>query len=322
MGYLTKYGSAWGAIPMTGGVVHWVAPADSYTVDGRSYPASDANDGLSPERAVRRISQAVSNATASAGDVIALLPGTHTTTAALAASKAGLTFVGLPYIPTDDDDYAIPKATITGTAAIGVAVTAADNSFHNIRFLPVTQYQAVTFTTAADNLLFKNCYIDLKTATAHANTKGIAATGATQAPRNLRILNCFIEQANAGVSNGYAVDIGAAINCVMSKCFIWNHGSNASATAWATAVKINDNAYAIFRDNIFQSSAVGTGCTKVFEGVTHTAAGAVMFLRNVTTVQTGALLIDDFAAADCDICNNYVSTVAGGTGGTLITATT
>lgn len=322
MAFLTKYGSLWGAIPMTAGQVHWVAPGDSYTVDGKSYSASDGNDGLSPERALRRISQAVTNATANAGDVIALLPGTHTTTAALAASKAGLTFIGLPYVPTDDDDYAVPKATITGTGAIGVAVTAADVQFHNIRFLPVTQFQAVTYTTAADNLLFKNCLIDLKTATAHADTKGITGTGATQAPRNLRFLNCYLEQANSGTTNGYAIDVSAAINFVISKCLILNHGSNASATAWATAVKINDNAYGICKDNIVQSTAVGTGITKVFEGVTHTAAGAIMFLRNVSTVQTGCLLIDDFAAADCDLCNNYVSTVAGGTGGTLITATT
>jgi hypothetical protein len=31
---------------------------------------------------------------------------------------------------------------------------------------------------------------------------------------------------------------------------------------------------------------------------------------------------DDFAAADMDLCLNYVATVAGGTGGTLITAST
>jgi hypothetical protein len=277
---------------------------------------------LSPERAVLTIAQAVSNATASAGDVICLLPGTHTTASALAASKAGLTFVGLPYAQSDDDDYAIPKATITGTGAIAVAVTGADNAFYNIRFLPVTQFQAVTFTAAANNLLFKNCYIDLKTATAHANTKGICGTAATVAPRNLRFANCYIEQANAGTSNGYAIDVGATINFLISKCLIVNHGSNASATAWATAVKINDNAYGLVRDNIVQSTAVGVGITKVFEGVTHTAAGAVMFLRNVSTVQTSCLLIDDFAAADVDLCLNYVSTVAGGTGGTLITAST
>jgi hypothetical protein len=322
MSFLTRYGTQFGAIPMTAGNVWWVAPSTSYTVAGNTYHADGGNTGLSPESAFSTLAQAVSAATANNGDVIALLPGTHTTASALAVSKAGLTFVGLPYLPTDSDDYTVPKATITGTGAIAVAVSAADCEFHNIRFVPVTQFQAVTYTAAANNLTFKNCMIDLKTATAHANTKGITGVAATTAPRNLRFLNCYMEQANAGTTNGYAIDVGAAINFVIAKCLILNHGSNASATAWSTAVKINDNAYGIVRDNIVQSTAVGVGITKVFEGVTHTAAGAVMFLRNVTTVQTSCLLIDDFAAADVDLCLNYVSTVAGGTGGTLITAST
>jgi hypothetical protein len=89
MGYLTKYGSMWGAIPMTGGQVFWVAPAASYTVDGRAYSASDDNDGLSPERALRTVNRACALATASVGDVIALLPGAHVTPTAAAVSKAG-----------------------------------------------------------------------------------------------------------------------------------------------------------------------------------------------------------------------------------------
>jgi hypothetical protein len=37
MAFLTKYGTAWGALPMTGGSIIWVAPAASYQVDGRTY---------------------------------------------------------------------------------------------------------------------------------------------------------------------------------------------------------------------------------------------------------------------------------------------
>jgi hypothetical protein len=83
---------------MSMGKTIFVAPSASYTVGGNAYSASDDNDGLSPERAKLTISGAITNATANAGDVIALLPGTHTSAAA-ALSKAGLTFVGLPYFP-------------------------------------------------------------------------------------------------------------------------------------------------------------------------------------------------------------------------------
>jgi hypothetical protein len=60
---------------------------------------SDGNDGLSPERPLATIAQAIANCTANVGDVIVLLPGTHNATtlagstaaAALAFSKAGIT---------------------------------------------------------------------------------------------------------------------------------------------------------------------------------------------------------------------------------------
>ncbi len=64
MGYVTKYGSFWGFVPQTSGNVHWVAPAATYTLEGRAYSASDGNDGLSPERALLTLNQAITNATA------------------------------------------------------------------------------------------------------------------------------------------------------------------------------------------------------------------------------------------------------------------
>ena len=61
MGYITKYGTIWGNIPNTGGRVFWVSPADTYTVDGKTYRASDNADGLSPERAKRTINDVLDN---------------------------------------------------------------------------------------------------------------------------------------------------------------------------------------------------------------------------------------------------------------------
>src|SRR3990167_3407471 len=96
MAYLTKFGSLWGAIPQTAGRVFWVAPTASYTVDGRAYSASDDNDGLSPEKALVTIDRAWNLVTANVGDVIVLLPGTHSPAASIAADIAGVTMMGLP----------------------------------------------------------------------------------------------------------------------------------------------------------------------------------------------------------------------------------
>jgi hypothetical protein len=322
MGFMRRYGTQWGAIPMTAGQVFWVAPAASYTVDGRAYIASDGNDGLSPERALLTIGRAIALATANVGDVIALLPGAHTTASAAGASKAGLTFVGLPYMPTSDGLEGIPPVSITGTGAIGVAVTAADNTFVNIKFVPVTQFQALTFTTAADRLRFKHCMVDMTGVTGHASTKGICATGATQAPRGLRIQGCLLKAGVATTSSGYVLDIGAATDVIMEQSTIFHDGFVASAAAWAVAVKINDGAQGVFRDNDWIAANVAVAVTKFVEAVAMTGAGTFQMFRNFTTVNTSGLLFDDFAAADVDLCNNYVATVAGGTGGTLITVTT
>ena len=161
MGMITKFGTQWGMLPQTAGRVFFVGPGSStvstVTIEGRTYPMSDGNDGLSPERPLSTIAQAISNATASVGDVIALLPGTHnastqgaqTAAAALAFSKAGITVVGLPYSPSYPSFGQQPQAIISAPAAIVPAVvTAADVVFLNCGFLAVTGKAAMSFTTA------------------------------------------------------------------------------------------------------------------------------------------------------------------------------
>jgi hypothetical protein len=326
MALVTKYGSIYGALPMTAGQVIWVAPSASYTVNGQTYTASDVNRGDRPERAKLTLDAAYALCQANGGDVIALLPGLHTLAASLAASTAGVTVVGVPYFP----DQAVnglassyPPATITTSAADeAINVTAADHTFVNVRFLPVTQQKAVDFTTAAHRLTFRHCYIDLTTATAHANTRGIHATGATQAPNRVSFQGCVIEESNAGTSNGAAIELGAALNFLVERCLIRKLLRTSSA-AWAVAVQMQDNCTGTIRDNDVQAigGAAGDAITKGFAGVTHTAAAAVLCARNVKSVNVTALF-DDWAAADLDLANNYTATVAGGTGGTLITTTT
>src|SRR3989304_551054 len=81
MAYITKFGGFWGMLPQTSGRIFWVAPSATYTVEGRTYAASDGNDGLSPERAFRTVDYAVGQTTANVGDVLVLLPGSHSVSA-------------------------------------------------------------------------------------------------------------------------------------------------------------------------------------------------------------------------------------------------
>jgi len=325
--FLTKYGTLWGQLPHTTGSVYWVAPSDTYTVDGRAYTASNDNDGLSPERAVRTPNHVVTNlATANVGDVVALLPGTHTLTASVALNKAGLTFIGVPYLPDPRVERGCASSpqtilTISATDEI-VNVTAADNAFINLVIRPITAATGINFTTAANRLLFRDCLIDMKTPAGHASTRGIAATGATQAPDRVVIQNCDFVEDNAGTSQGVAVEFAATTNLRFERNTVYKELA-ASSAAWAVAVQFQDNCTGIVRDNdvMCVGGAAGDAITKGFNGVTHTSAAAILFARNYKGVNV-TLLFDDWAAADVDLANNYTATVAGGTGGTLITATT
>lgn len=331
MALLTRYGTQWGAIPMTAGKIIWVAPttapgsvaSGSYVVGGQTYSASNNNSGLSPENAVATINQAQSLVTAGSGDVIALLPGTHTATAAVAASTAGVSYIGLPYGPTSDRLEGICQVSVTGTASDIFAVTASDIGFYNINFIPITAKNGVTFTAAAHNLRFKHCSLDMRTPVGNAATKGWVATGATQAPRHLRIQGCYILAGSATTSQSYAIDVGAAFPWLIENSTFFHDGTVASVTAWLVAIKVNDNANGVIRDNEFVNSALGgAGVTKWLEAVAMTGISVVHASRNIMGINTGGLLLDDFAAADVDLALNYIATVAGGTGGTLITATT
>ncbi len=326
MAILTQYGTIFGHLPHTLGRLFFVAPSASYTVNGRTYTASDANSGLRPEKALLTLSQAVTLATANVGDVIGLLPGTHTVTASVALSKAGLTIMGLPYFPdprVDRGAGTVPQVILTTSATDEIAnITAADIALINLRIRPITAATAIDFTTAADRLLVRDCVVDMKTPAGHASTRGIAATGATQAPDSVKIQNCTFIEDNAGTSQGVAVEFAAATNLVMERCTIFKEYA-ASSAAWAIAVQFQDNCTGIVRDNDVMAAggAAGDAITKGFNGVTHTLAAALLCARNYKGVNV-TLLFDDWAGADVDLANNYTATVAGGTGGTLITATT
>lgn len=208
MGYITKYGSFWGLIPQTSGRVFWVANADSYTVEGRTQPASDNNDGLSPERAVRTIDYAVGLTSANVGDVIVLLPGSHTVTATVTVDVAGITIVGIPgnsLLPGDRANSGASRARsqITTSEAAGIifTVTAADVEIAYLHFNAITQGQCVSISNAADRAFVHDCTFAV-VGTASSTSYAInfpLGTGTTTNNDNSVIRNCyFLVSGNQG----------------------------------------------------------------------------------------------------------------------------
>lgn len=309
MGFLTKYGSIWGAVPMTGGKVLWVAPSATYTVDGRSYSASDGNDGLSPERALLTLDYAVGLCTANAGDVICLLPGDHSWSASVALDVAGVSVVGMPYRP-EVANFVRPKTTITTTATDEIInITAANCSIMNLRVIPVSTVAGIDFSAAADNLHVVDCSFDMATPAVNSGTKGIAATGAAS---NVLIESCYFECDGA---QGAAIAAGAIIDSVIQDCVIV-----LSAGTWAASVT---TAAAVDRLIIRRCGwhAGNATITAAILGTTGGTASAVA-VWDCRFPDSATVAVDTFDAGTAELAENYQAGVGATDGGVLVVAIT
>jgi hypothetical protein len=313
MGYLTKYGTSWGSVPQTTGNVYFVAPATSYTVDGRAYPASDGNDGLSPERALATIAQAITNATADVSDVIALLPGTHTSASNVAVSKSGLTFVGVHptsrFSPHIRPNPLASKVNWTSTfAGNAVTVTAADTTFIGINMIPLTARSFMGFSAAATRLSVVDCALTLS-ASASTSTKGFVASGAADLVSfvNLSVLNTIGAQ-------GPCLDLTGCTHFLVDKPTV-----HVDTGSWAVAVQMGAGSQGLIRDGHWNCS--GTAMTIGIDGTGVAVAKAVVIQGNQVGVSPGAGFVKNFTSTDAEVGFNYIATIGAGTGGTLVTVT-
>lgn len=312
MAALTSYGALWGAIPVTSGNVYWVAAGASYTIAGRTYSASDSHDGLAPDRAMLTLDAAIGKCTASAGDVIVLLPGAHSWSASAAADVAGITITGLP---AGKGNFVRPRTSITTTAGDEIInVTAADIEIAHLRIIPVTTKAGIDFTTAAHRLYVHDCSIDLATAAANTGTKGIAATTAAQAPAHVLIEDIYVDCDGA---QGPAIEVGDALDYVVRRVTIQQ-----SAGTWAAAMSGSGvtNQRGLWKDNTLLAQA-GSTMTIGIRGSDLTSVSSVAFIGNFFSDDV-TVAIDDYGAGDAVVAENYKGSIGGGSGGALVTVIT
>lgn len=307
MGYITKYGTQWGAIPQTAGRVFWVAPSASYTVEGRAYSASDDNDGLSPERALLTPDRAWNLVTADVGDVIVLLPGSHSTSGSIAADIAGVTMMGLSSGAGNVLRQKVILGAVTGNQ--NVNVTAADIEISYIHFIPVTADSAVDLSAAADRLHIHHCSFDMATPAASTGTIGIDAIGAAS---NVLVDHCYFECDGA---QGAAIVATALLDSKIEDCEFLQ-----SAGTWAAAIVTGAGTDRLY---IKRCTFDCTG-TAMTIGINGTAAnqpsGVIMYDNRFGSLVTVG--IDGFGAAEAEIAENYAAGIGSTDGGVLITAIT
>jgi len=307
MSFLTQYGSFWGFIPTTHGRIFFVAPSDSYTIEGRAFSASDNNSGLSPEKALRTVGRAQELVAADVGDVVVLLPGTHTLTATLSLNKAGVTYTGLP---CGKGNPLLPRTSLTGSGAIDLAaVSAARIEIAHMNIIPVTAQDAFDLAVGADGFHMHDFLLDFTTPAASTSTVGLASPGAC----NGILIEDFSVLCDGAQGNAFVMT--ATLNSIIRRgVFTLTAGTWASsiiAGAGTSGLLIADCDWRVY----------GTALTVAVNGTGATIASGVEVrgcrFGNLVTVP-----IDGFDAAECTLVGNVKAGVGAGDGGTAITAIT
>ena len=304
---ITKYGTQWGAIPQTAGRVLWVAPAASYAVDGRTYTASDNNDGLSPERALVTINRAWDLVRANEGEVIVLLPGTHSPTASITADVAGVTMIGLPGGRGHFRKQRASIAAVTGDQNLNV--TAADIELAYLHFIPVTADTAIDASSAATRMHVHNCSFDMATPAVSTGTKAIEYLGAAA---DGIIEECYFHSDGA---QGEAVATLSAVRLTIRRNEIY-----LSAGTWAAAMRTGAAADGVLiYENYFHAG--DATITAGILGTTGGTASAVAAWRNIFP-DSATVPVDTFDAGTAELAENYIAGVGSTDGGVLVTAIT
>jgi hypothetical protein len=298
-----KWNGRENAIP---GKVFYVAPttaADAgFTVASAQSWARENNQFV-----YNTVNIAYADCVSGRGDAIVLLPGTHTLTANIAVAKAGVSFWGPQ--AWQDLETQRPGATIVPLAATdGFTVTAPDVAFRGVTIVPITQKLAITGSALALRLKVVGCHIDMNVAVAHTSTKGITATGAA--------VDWFIK-GNTFYSlgaHGPFIDVTGLLNyAIKDNDFIVLTGGT-----MAVGVLVGAAAQGLIQRNNF----FGGTLTAAISGTGATVAASCRIFDNKFGVLC-TVPIDNFSATNLtDLCNNYVATVGGGTGGTLVAANT
>ncbi|MFZ2652445.1 MAG: hypothetical protein WA210_20280 [Burkholderiaceae bacterium] len=289
------------------GRTFFVAPSASYTIGGRTYTASDGNDGLSPDKALLTVAQAQTLVTASAGDAVFLLPGAHTVAASIAASKAGVTYTG----PARGRGKIFGgQASITTSADDEIMnVTAADIEICHLTVIPVTTKAGINFSAAATRLHVHDCYFDMATAAVNTGTIGLDATGAAQ---YLLVEDCYFLSDGA---QGPALELTAVIDSVIRGCYI-----TANAGTWAVAVQLG----AATENVIFDRCRWSTSGTAISSGIDGTGAtiGSGVTVCDCRFTSLVTVPVEDFDAAEAELVESYKGGIGATDGGALIVAIT
>ena len=337
MPFVTKYGTYFGLVPAQLGRVHFVAPSSPYTVDGRSYDASDDNDGLSPERALATIGQAYTNITASAGEVIMLLEGSHTRNSTLRIQKAGITIAGVRSSFASDLTAGHAYGAIglksvlnfTGAAAPGLSIEANNVEIAFVELRPASGFGTVIFRNASpDALYIHDVVINMAAGQVISlDTAGIdfgyRADTAGLATRSMSRLAQTTQRATAYLANIAVISAGAngpGVLTATADCHVVGSRFHNRAGAWASPFVVATGTGYIFVQGCHWTTQMVNGMGVQFDGTTAGIINGKAAIRDcrfaVQSLASGNSAIDNWTAGVVEVIECYQAQV-GGVAGTV-----
>jgi hypothetical protein len=327
MNLLTSFGNILGSMPVASGRTYWVSPGATTTVNGRVVTASDGNDGYTPYRPLRTINRAWALVGASQGDVIVLLPGTHTpqnsagTATSVAASVAGVTMTGLPFLGSGRANTRMPlqglkRRTIISATLLDelVNITAADIELSYLHFTVTPgadpSQQAVDISAAGTRTHIHDCTFSWTT-TNQASDTAVMAVEIIGAADQVVLDHCHFYVKN---NMGPALRITAAATNTLVESSTFEWGS--SGTALDDWIEVTAAAIGLtFRDLDFISNQTANiaECIDIAGATTDESTSVIRCVFPV-----GSDPVAPAAAADVSFASNILAQVSGGTGGTAV----
>ena len=300
MALITRYGSLFGEIPQTTGRMYFVAPAASYTVDGRAYAASDGNDGLHPERAVLTVQRGIDLCTADVGDTVVLLAGTHTQTATINVNKAGITIWGVAASEhtfnrhagaNSDNARAVVDMTGTSDELLNITVAGVELGFLVLRGTSAFSCFSFQTTDAMDGLYFHDLVVDQSLGVPSLDTRGIDFGNRRGGVGHARL------------TLGSQEPVGRA-TAYLERVTVINRGANgegvhlATGHFWVKDCKIDNRGGTWASPFVWATSAVGQAEQVIFVNAGTLSSG----MTSAGQTGTGVTIINcRFASATSDI---------------------
>ncbi len=332
MAFVTKFGTVFGQLPQQLGRVLFVAPSASYSIDGRSYSASDDNDGLSPERALLTLSQALTNARSDEGETVFLLRGIHAQTATLRWNKSVAIVGEAPAVEIPGVALGImPPAILSfvGAAAPGLSIEADNVHLAHLTLRPAPGFGTIIFRNASpDGLVAHNVVVDFSKGQPSLDTAGIdfgyRANVAGLATRSMTRLAQTTQLATAYLSNVRVLSNGAygpgVLTATADVTFVDGRFHNRIGV-WATAFAVATGTGYIF---IANSSWSGQGTSNIAIPVDGTNAGIIAGKVRCQDLRFGARTlvisnspIDNFAPGVVEVIECYEAGLLGVGGATV-----